>query len=269
MNLLVTTICFINRQKPGAEIYGTKYAQRLIEDILTKTPYDIRVATNEPELFADIIANSNGRASVLHDSLSRNRVWVGEGMHFNQLLKYIAFKDIDSKYDWVMYLDCDTGLFESVNTHDIEQFLNRHLASGFDAHGTRIDNTLIYALRTFESGQPELFADKFKFYNVSTAHGPFEWLDATMPSEHIVLLQNSPKLPIFCQHFDDFCTWFETQGPIADGGKDIPYQTQDMEAFEIGVSAELAGYKFRELGPDQQALLKIKFNGSNWEGIKL
>ena len=48
MNILISTICFINRNKPGAEIYAT-FTQILINDVMTKTPYDIMVTTNEPE----------------------------------------------------------------------------------------------------------------------------------------------------------------------------------------------------------------------------
>ena len=53
INILVSSICFINRNKSGAEIYAT-FANRQIDDAMTKTPYDIRVITNEPELFEKV-----------------------------------------------------------------------------------------------------------------------------------------------------------------------------------------------------------------------
>ena len=64
--------------------------------------------------------------------------------------------------------------------------------------------------------------------------------------------------------FKNFCTVFEKQmetGNIA---------TWDMEAFEIGISAKLAGYNMGELGTyGHHDVLKVGFNSNNWEKIKL
>lgn len=98
MNILVSTICFVNRDKPGAEIYAT-FAKRLINDIMTKTPYDIMVTTNEPEHFQDDIQNWGDRVTVRTELLENHRLVVGV---FNQLLKFYTIKNIDSKYDWVL-----------------------------------------------------------------------------------------------------------------------------------------------------------------------
>jgi len=58
MKILVSTICFIqpNKIKDGAEIYAT-FANRLIDSTMEKTNFDIRVATNRPELFSDALMN--------------------------------------------------------------------------------------------------------------------------------------------------------------------------------------------------------------------
>jgi hypothetical protein len=43
-----------------------------------------------------------------------------------------------------------------------------------------------------------------------------------------------------------------------------------MEAFEIGVSAHLAGYNVKEMGwSNQNDIFKVGFNANNWEKIKI
>ena len=60
----------------------------------------------------------------------------------------------------------------------------------------------------------------------------------------------------------DFNEKFETQTPDN-------LITWDMEAFEVGVSALLAGYNMGDLGNDGQFhVLKIGFNFNNWEKVK-
>ena len=106
-----------------------------------------------------------------------------------------------------------------------------------------------------------LFSNKFIFYNVSTENGPFEWFDAVMPSEHVFLVKNNAKLPGMAKTFENFCYLFETQGE--------PPVTVDMEAFEIGVSAKLAGYNVGDFGNyGLYHVIKIVCNFNNWEKVK-
>ena len=66
-----------------------------------------------------------------------------------------------------------------------------------------------------------------------------------------------------CKEFESFCTLFETQD------KNHPV-TFDMEAFEIGVSAFLAGYNVGEMGwGTSNEVLKVGFNHNNWEKVKI
>ena len=63
------------------------------------------------------------------------------------------------------------------------------------------------------------------------------------------------------QIFEDFCIKFETQGQFP--------ATVDMEAFEIGVSAKLAGYNIGDFGNDGLFhVIKIVCNHNNWEKVK-
>lgn len=274
MNILISTICFINRNKPGAEIYAT-FTQRLIEDIMSKTPFDIMVTTNESEHFTQQKEKYGERIIVRTEGLENHRLTVGP---FNQLLKFFSIKDIDSKYDWVLYLDCDAGLSGSWDIPTVENLLRKKLSEGYDFLGTRTNCILLGELldhekkveeynKLVENGEknpyvaPNLFSKKFVFYEVSSENGPKNWFDAKLPSEHVLLIKNDEKLPKMCQTFEDFCFKFETQVDNI--------ITWDMEAFEIGVSALISGYNIGELDNyELYNVIQAVCNYNNWEKVK-
>ena len=257
-NVLVSAISFVNATRQGSEIYTT-FAKRLINDVITKTPYDVMISTNQSELFDDVERSS--RIIIKQQDMGNHKTHVGA---FNQLLKFYAIKDIDQKYDWVLYLDCDAGFTSSVDVNQIEQFIDNFENEGYDMSALRTDATYEYAeqefLNTtdFNSWPKPLFNNKFRFYGVHS-----EWKGAKLPSEHILLIKNNEKLSKMATYFEDFCTKFETQEP----NNIITY---DMEAFEIGVSAHLAGYYVKEMGwANQNEIFKVGFNANNWEKIKV
>ena len=115
--ILVTTISYVNDKRPGSEIYTT-YAKRLINDVLTKTPYDIMVSTNRSDLFKEF--DDVEMVCIKQVDLVDHKTHVGA---FNQLLKFSALQCIDSEYDWVLYLDCDAGFTEPVDFNEIDRYL--------------------------------------------------------------------------------------------------------------------------------------------------
>lgn len=274
MNILISVISFINRSKPGAEIYGT-FAKRTIDDVMTKTPFDIMVTTNEYDMFISDIEKWGNRVIIREEKLEEHRLVVGV---FNQLLKFYSIKNIDDKYDWVLYLDCDAGLHDTWNIDLINQEIYNWEKLGYDMLATRTNAVLKYELEEYEEKEkkyeiekslgnlnywepPSLFGRKFVFYNVSTESGPFDWFDAKLPSEHIFLIKNNEKLNLMCQTFEKFCFQFETQGD--------PPITVDMEAFEIGVSALLSNYNMGEMGHyGEYEVFKVLFNKNNIEKVK-
>jgi hypothetical protein len=278
MNILVSTICFINFDKPGAEIYAT-FANRLIEDVINKTPWDIRVATNAPEKFQDAIDKYGSRVSLYVDTLENNKVAVGA---FNQLLKYFALKDVPMSYDWVLYLDCDAGFRQDVNHQEVLNHIANWEAQGYDALGVRTnaivrneladhERQLAELQRMRDEGHPNpwmpmnLFTCKFNFYNITSQNIDPLWLDASMPSEHFLFLKNSPdgKLQRMSDRISEF-----NKILIAQPGPHVVIA--DMEAFELGVSAKVAGYNMGDAGDyGHNWLFAINFNGNNWEKIKL
>jgi hypothetical protein len=275
MKILVSTICFINRNKKGAEIYAT-FAKRLIDDIMNKTPYDIMVTTNEVEHFKDDIEKYEDRVIIREELLEKHKLVVGV---FNQMLKFFSIKNIDQKYNWVLYLDCDAGLTGLWDIKEINTSIKSWESDGYDMVATRTDAILINELKDHEDKvekhkikikenpsntffEGNLFSNKFIFYNVSTDGGPLEWFDSVLPSEHVLLLKNNEKLSKMCKNFEDFCYKFESQDVNR-------IQTVDMEAFEIGVSAKLAGYKTVDFGNyGLYHVFKVACNHNNWEKVK-
>ena len=258
MKILVSAISFVNTERQQSEIYTT-FAKRLADDVLTKTNYDIMISTNKSELFDNIIKKD--RVKINQVDMRNHKTHVGA---FNQLLKFYAIQNIDPSYDWVLYLDCDAGFTQQINSDDIENYLEACDLENYDMCALRTDATYEIAEQQYletkdlDPWKSGLFNAKFKFYGLNNL-----WRGAVLPSEHILLIKNNNKLIEMSKYFENFCTQFETQ----ESDNIITY---DMEAFEIGVSAHLAGMKVKELGWSTQTdLLKIGFNANNWEKIKV
>lgn len=256
--ILVTTISFVNTVKPGSEIYTT-FAKRLVDDVLNKTPWDIRVSTNRGDLFSD--KEKLERVSINSQKLENHKTHVGA---FNQLLKFFAIKDIDSKYDYVLYLDCDAGFTSSVVVEDVERMIDYWESKDYDMVALRTNLTYDECVETWKQTRDTeelpkpIFNNKLIFYGEND-----KWLGAKLPSEHIFLAKNSKKLTKMAVNFEEFCTKFETQDEI------YPV-TYDMESFEIGISAHLAGYNMGEMGWGNQCeTFKVGFNANNWEKVKI
>jgi len=257
--ILVSTISFVNSRKSGSEIYTT-FAKRLISDVINKTPWDIRVSTNQPEFFEEVLHLSD-RVSIKNESLDNHKTHVGA---FNQLLKFSALKDIEPNYDWVLYLDCDAGFIDQIDTNDVERMIDYWENLDYDMLALRTNATYDEALSEFQntidfnSWPKPLFNPKFLFYGEHP-----QWSGAKLPSEHILFIKNTNRLSLMAQNLENFCTQFETQ----DENYPITY---DMEAFEIGVSAHLSGINMGEMGwGNQTEIFKVGFNANNWEKIKI
>lgn len=255
--ILVSTISYFNDKREKSVIYTT-FAKRLINDVISKTPYDIMVNTNRSDLFEDI--DKNERIIIRQNDLESHKTHVGV---FNQLLKFSAIKDINSEYDYVLYLDCDAGFIDIVDTEQIDKHIELWESNGHDMVALRTNYPYTQVEKEYAdvvngvTKEKKLFHQKIVFYGIKP-----EWRGSKLPSEHILLIKNDEKLPIMAKYFEDFCYEFETQ----DENHPVHY---DMEAFEIGVSAFLAGYNMGEMGwQNQHEIFKVGFNANNWEKIK-
>ena len=263
MNILVSTISYVNT-KPGKEkstIYTT-FADRLANDVKTKTPFDIRINTNRKELFEE-----DERVSVRDEFFKDHLTHVGA---FNQLLKFSAIQQVDKKYDWVIYLDCDAGFKDNIDTEKVFNHINQLDNQGIEMVALRTHCTFEKELEEFNKStnngtdftytdiNKPLFNDKFRFYGIRD-----EWRGAKFPSEHFFLIKNTDKLQNMADHFEALCYEFETQD------KTYPV-TLDMEAYEIGVAARLADIDMQEVcGEFYNHHLNIRFNFNNFENVKI
>jgi len=282
INILVSAICFVNRNKQGAEIYAS-FANRLLIDVMNKTPYDFRIITNEAHHFEENKLAYGNRVIVVEDKLIGERLTVGP---FNQLLKYKTMLGVDKKYNWLLYLDCDAGFTSELDIDRLEKQIRTWEIQGYDFLAPRTNAVLKNELRDHENKKSNflqsnpgkefnpwihggnLFSAKFIFYNITPTSGPIEWgdpskwMDSKLPSEHVWLIKNNEKLEKCGRIFKSLNEKFETQS--SDN-----LITWDMEAFEVGVSSKLAGYNMGELGNEGEFhILKIGFNFNNWEKVK-
>ena len=263
MNILVSTISYVNThsRKEKSTIYTT-FADRLANDVKTKTPFDIRINTNRKDLFEE-----DERVSVRDDFFKDHLTHVGA---FNQLLKFSAIQQVDEKYDWVLYLDCDAGFIDNIDTEKVFNYINQLDNQGIEMVALRTNCTFDGSLKEFNNSTKNgtdftytdihkpLFNDKFKFYGIRD-----EWRGAKFPSEHFLLIKNTDKLQNMADHFENLCYEFETQDKI------YP-ETFDMEAYEIGVAARLAGIDMQEVcGEFYNHQLNIRFNFNNFEKVKI
>jgi len=263
MKVLVSTISYVNTfpGKEESELYLT-FANRLANDVKTKTPFDIRINTNRKDFFEE-----DKRLSVKGDFLKDHYTHVGV---FNQLLKFSALQQVDKKYDWVLYLDCDAGFTDNIDVDLVFEYINSLNQKNIEMVACRTDCTYESCLEeynmstkngtdfTYVDSPSKLFNNKFQFYGVRD-----EWSGAKFPSEHFLLIKNTSKLQKMADHFEALCYEFETQD------KNYPI-TWDMEAFEIGVAARLAGIDMQSIcGEFYNHNLKIGFNFNNFENVKI
>ena len=153
--ILVSTISFVNKEKQDTEIYTT-FAKRLINDVITKTPFDVLVSTNEINLFNDV--QKTDRITIRNCDLGLHKTNVKA---FNQLLKFYSIKDINEEYEWVLYMDCDAGFTTQINVDDVINYLNTLDSKNFDMSALRTDAT--YDMEAFEIG----VSAKLSGYNVA------------------------------------------------------------------------------------------------------
>ncbi len=233
----------------------TKYSVKLVNNLLERTPHDVRISTDHPLLFQDI---NNTRLTVIDitEKVQLNLIGLGG---FNYNLKFYAFENIPTHYDTIFYLDCD----QEITMWDDDRFqilINSFFEQGKDFIATRTDAILRGHIQNYRvDKQPDLFAHKIENYGLTFENTPEEWLDARMPSEHFFILKNDPKkIKVF------YFTW-KMLNALSEQLKDKNHGTWG-DGFEIGIAAKNANYTAVSVGGDIQAhVFGINFNGNKNE----
>ena len=89
---------------------------------------------------------------------------------FNQLLKFYTIKNIDSKYDWVLYLDCDAGLTGNWDNNEITSTINNWESLGYDMMATRTNAIVGQELKKHGFGAAEAISAAIKETGLSMVY---------------------------------------------------------------------------------------------------
>lgn len=229
---------------------GEKYSEfcnSFVSELINNTPYDIKITTDYPEKFDA----SNSRLIIDHVDISSHKIKIGSDFNYN--LKHLCFREFDSKYETIFYLDCDQKI-EKFNSEEAERILDERYKQGYDFLGTRTNAILEGSLIRFKNGEHELFRHKILNYDLINNPPPTSWLSAKMPSEHFFIMKNSPKVKAFYESWKDLNNrtegLAECHGVWGDG-------------FEIGVAAAVAEFNVCEVDNyEQYVVFGIIFNGN-------
>jgi len=230
---------------------GEKYSkssQRLIEELLSNTSYDILVSTDNVEYFPNY-----PKRVTIRQNIEKEAKLLYSGVEFNYNLKFHAFENIPEGYDIILYLDCDikNNFWSKEGDSKLKTSFSNH-----DFVACRLNCILKNELSQLNSTGNCLFKHKILSYKAD------KWEDKSLyesklPSEHFFGFKyDKNKLTKF------YKKW-----------RELNYQLQLVEearswgdGFEIGVAAFYAGYinSFEFSYTDQQLLLGLEFNGNKF-----
>lgn len=226
-----------------------KSCKLLAEEIINKTSHDIIISTNNVRFFKDLPNNG----CIVRDNIELSST-LRYGGEFNYNLKHHAFIDIPKNYDYIVYIDCDIKLKEWSEKSD-NFFINKMI--NYDYAADRLNCVLKNEVREYVEGKSPLFTHKIKSYDIIEK---YEFndniMESRLPSEHIFILKNDPEKIILFQK-----KWSEMNNELQSSKK---FMGSWGDGFEIGVSANYAGYKQHfNLSPHYwKIVLGFDFNGN-------
>lgn len=243
MKVLFTVISF----KVGESDGYLNATKKLAKEVVSLTPHDILITTNNKEFFNDIISE---RVKV-RDSIDPDlNLTIGNEFNYNS--KYEAFVDLPKEYDAIFYVDGDIQITHWNESSD--EFLNNFL-SNYEYGATRLNAYLWYDYETFKKTGEGLFKHKFLGHDLINIAEDDEILKARMPSEHFLIFKNSEKVNNFSKQWKELCFYLQNRknhhGTLCDG-------------FEIGISVTKANItNIQEISHgDSVLVLGLRFNGN-------
>lgn len=223
MKILFTILCVNSNQK----IY-LDYGKNLVNEILSLTNHDVLLTTNDVDFYSDII---NPRFTVRNNLTENLILRYSSGAEFNYNLKFLAFKDIPTKYDAIFYLDCDVKLINWTTRADD---LLDEILSEYDFIATRLNCVLRNEMSQLNDTGNCLFRHKVLSYNINSYDKDDKIFNSALPSEHYFILKNDPeRVKMFYERWsqlnDELQKLNGGNGSWGDG-------------FEIGLSANYANF---------------------------
>jgi len=216
-------------------------AKRLVNEILDQTQHDVLVSTNNLNFFEDISSERFFLRDNIDDSCT-----LKYGSEFNYNLKYNAFDNIPSKYNIIIYLDCDIKL----DGWNIES--DNHIESifkNYDFGATRLNCSMIGSVNEYRKTGRTLFSHKINSYKILEKYSDSDDIMLSLlPSEHFLIFKNDEnKIKKFYEKWRELNE--HLQSINGEGGS-------WGDGFEIGISARYAGFHD-----------PIEINQGTWDGI--
>jgi len=229
MKTIVLLLALETENKP---IY-TNFCNKLINNLLNVTDFDILVSTNRE----DLIENNN-RVTTRNNTTNSHKITMSSRFNYN--MKHVCFENVPEGYDNFVYLDCDVK-FDRFN----DDFFNDISNTKWKA--SRTSCTLDSQLKEYDLGMNCLFRHKIDAYKDKFNLVNFK--DARIPSEHIFFGKYDKKI---LNKFHEY--WQIMNSHLQE--KDFMNTWGD--GFEIGISANYAGVELNEFAWGQY----LTFNGN-------
>ncbi len=225
-------------------------SKKLANEILTNTPYDVLITTNEINYFNDI---KNDRLTIRNNIPENSVLSYRDGCEFNFNLKYLSFKDLPETYDVIFYVDGD---IKNIFWNDLSENKLKILIEKYDWIATRLNCVLKNEVNQYKETGNALFSHKIKSYDVLNWDFNNNLMESHLPSEHFLIFKyDKEKINKFANK------WSELNSILQDknGGNG-----SWGDGFEIGLSAKYAGYDnmFDLSYRDLHDYLGFVFNGN-------
>jgi hypothetical protein len=256
MNILITTLSL-------GYNYTKDYCLRMIEDVLSMTDIDIYITTDFSNLIYDKFGkNDRIKINEINRDDLKIRIPIGPNKgadDFNFNMRYLCLEHVSNIQDSVViFTDCDNS-FDWWDKEEVIKFIELNEQNGFDFFGPRTDYKLIDVFKVFNTNcamNPlihNLDYDKctimwHKLFNYDLVDMntytviDFEnhiWKDSPLPAEYLLIFNNKNnklyKMVEKWKWFHDYLV-----------NKDYSFGTW-AEGFEIGVSANYAGFKPKDI----------------------
>jgi hypothetical protein len=226
-------------------------AKNLTNEILKNTKHDVLISTNNTDYFNEL----NTDRCLVRNNIQSSSIFKYGG-EFNYNLKHHSFINIPEKYDYIVYLDCDIKLTKWDEKSD-EFFINKMVNYNYAAD--RLNCVLKNEVQEYIDGKSPLFTHKIKSYNIIEKYElDNDIMESKLPSEHIFILKNDPEKIILFQK-----KWSEMNNELQICEN---FNGSWGDGFEIGISANYAGYKQHfDLGPQYwKIIMGFEFNGNKF-----
>lgn len=252
MNILITTLSL-------GENYTRDYTLRMIHDVLEMSDIDLYITTDRRDIIDEKYGyNSRIKIKEIKREDVKVRLPIGPNKgadDFNFNMRYMCLEHVCEIPDSiVIFTDCDNS-FDWWDKESVLNFIDETEKNGYDFFGPRTDLKLRNVFNLFNTNcRKNPLVEDLDFHNCTIMwHKLFNydlidtetlsvinsdshpWVNSPLPAEYLIVFNNrSGKLRDMVKQWKWFHDYLSN--------KDYCFGTW-AEGFEIGVSANVAGFK--------------------------